>query len=75
MASLDRIGRGAGGAVSDLVGAPLRYNRAVPRFASGLIAAADPAPHHQLLRALRAPAPGRPGAAPGPGDPTDAPRG
>jgi myo-inositol-1(or 4)-monophosphatase len=75
MAPLDLIVREAGGAVTDLTGAPLRYNRPVPRFASGLIAAADPALHRRLVEALLGRGPARadasawpePGAGPGRG--------
>jgi fructose-1,6-bisphosphatase/inositol monophosphatase family enzyme len=45
--------REAGGASSDLTGAPLRYNNVEPRFAGGLIVAADPVLHRDLLEALR----------------------
>jgi fructose-1,6-bisphosphatase/inositol monophosphatase family enzyme len=53
VAPLDLIVREAGGAVTDLAGAPLRFNQPVPRLASGLIAAATPGLHRSLLAALR----------------------
>jgi hypothetical protein len=51
IATVDLIVREAGGASSDLTG-PLRSNKAEPRFAGGLIVAADPALHRDLLAAL-----------------------
>jgi len=45
--------REAGGAATDLAGAPLRYNQPEPRFASGLIVAAEPVLHRRLVAALR----------------------
>jgi 3'-phosphoadenosine 5'-phosphosulfate (PAPS) 3'-phosphatase len=53
VAPADLIVREAGGAASDLGGAPLRYNQPVPRFASGLLVAADPGLHRSLVAALR----------------------
>jgi 3'-phosphoadenosine 5'-phosphosulfate (PAPS) 3'-phosphatase len=53
VAPADLIVREAGGAATDLTGAPLRYNRPDPHFGSGLIIAADPALHAGLLTALR----------------------
>ena len=53
IAPADLIVREAGGAATDLAGAPLRYNRAVPRFDAGLIVATDPGLHRSLLAALR----------------------
>jgi 3'-phosphoadenosine 5'-phosphosulfate (PAPS) 3'-phosphatase len=53
IAPLDLIVREAGGAASDLTGAPLRYNQPVPRFDSGLIVAADPVLHRSLVDAFR----------------------
>jgi len=52
IAPTDLIVREAGGAATDLAGAPLRYNRSVPRFASGLVVAADPVLHRSLIEAL-----------------------
>lgn len=40
-------------AMSDVAGAPLRYNQPEPRFASGLIIAADPVLHRDLVAALQ----------------------
>jgi fructose-1,6-bisphosphatase/inositol monophosphatase family enzyme len=54
VAPLDLIVREAGGAATDLAGAPLRYNRPWPRFDGGLIVAADATLHARLLAALRA---------------------
>jgi 3'-phosphoadenosine 5'-phosphosulfate (PAPS) 3'-phosphatase len=73
IAPIDLIVREAGGGVSDLAGALLRYNQPVPRFPAGVIAAASPALHRGLLGALgtgasRGDAP--PGvASPAPSDP------
>jgi 3'-phosphoadenosine 5'-phosphosulfate (PAPS) 3'-phosphatase len=53
VAPTDLIVREAGGAVTDLTGAPLRYNRPDPHFGAGLIVSADPALHAGLLAALR----------------------
>ena len=53
IAPTDLIVREAGGAATDLTGAPLRYNQSVPRFASGLIVAADPVLHRSLVQALQ----------------------
>jgi 3'-phosphoadenosine 5'-phosphosulfate (PAPS) 3'-phosphatase len=53
IAPADLIVREAGGAATDLTGAPLRYNQPEPRFGSGLIIAADPALHEGLVAALR----------------------
>jgi myo-inositol-1(or 4)-monophosphatase len=52
IAPVDLIVREAGGAVTDLGGAPLRYNQPVPRL-SGLVAAATPDLHRDLVAALR----------------------
>ena len=52
IAPTDLIVREAGGAATDLAGAPLRYNRSVPRFASGLVVAAHPVLHRSLVEAL-----------------------
>lgn len=52
VAPIDLIVREAGGAATDLAGVPLRYNQPVPRFASGLIVAADPGLHRRLVAAL-----------------------
>ena len=49
IAPVDLIVREAGGAASDLTGAPLRYNRPEPRFGSGLIIAADPDLHRDIV--------------------------
>ena len=74
IAAVDLIVREAGGAASDVAGAPLRYNKPDPRFAEGLVIAADPALHRDLIAALGRPT-GRqgvrrsflaPGAASGP---------
>ena len=71
IAPVDLIVREAGGAASDVAGAPLRYNQSEPRFASGLIIAADPALHRDLVAALARSAARRsegtaiPGQAPG----------
>lgn len=53
IATIDLIVREAGGAASDVAGAPLRYNQPEPRFASGLIIAADPVLHRDLVAAFR----------------------
>jgi fructose-1,6-bisphosphatase/inositol monophosphatase family enzyme len=53
IAPVDLIVREAGGAASDLTGGPLRYNRPEPRFGSGLIIAADPDLHRDLVSAVR----------------------
>lgn len=53
IATIDLIVREAGGAASDLGGAPLRYNQPEPRFAAGLVIANDPALHRDVLAALR----------------------
>ena len=53
IATVDLIVREAGGAASDLAGAPLRYNQPEPRFASGLIVAADAVLHRDLVTAFR----------------------
>src|SRR5262249_5091580 len=68
IAPADLIVREAGGAATDLDGAPLRYNRAEPRFGSGLIIAADAALHRRLLAALRPPRSAAPRAARSAGD-------
>ena len=52
VAPADLIVREAGGAATDLTGAPLRYNQPEPRFGSGLIIAADPVLHEGLVAAL-----------------------
>lgn len=52
IAAIDLIVREAGGAASDLGGAPLRYNQPEPRFASGLVIAADADLHRDLTAAL-----------------------
>ena len=52
IAPTDLIVREAGGVATDLAGAPLRYNRSVPRFASGLVVAADPVLHRSLVEAF-----------------------
>jgi fructose-1,6-bisphosphatase/inositol monophosphatase family enzyme len=49
----DLIVREAGGAATDLNGGALRYNQPEPRFASGLVIAADPGLHRALVAALR----------------------
>jgi len=48
----DLIVREGGGAATDLTGMPLRYNKADPRFGSGLIIATDRALHRDLVAAL-----------------------
>jgi len=53
IAAVDLIVREAGGAASDLAGGPLRYNKPDPRFADGLVIAADPVLHRDLFAALR----------------------
>jgi fructose-1,6-bisphosphatase/inositol monophosphatase family enzyme len=53
IAPADLIVREAGGAATDLAGAPLRYNQAAPRFGSGLVVAADRGLHRDLVAALR----------------------
>ena len=63
VAPADLIVREAGGAATDLAGAALRYNQPDPRFASGLIVAADPVLHGRLVAALGGPLPGRPDGA------------
>ncbi|WP_437939217.1 3'(2'),5'-bisphosphate nucleotidase CysQ family protein [Sorangium sp. So ce341] len=52
LAAVDLIVREAGGAVTDLAGRPLRYNRPTPRFEDGLLLSRSPALHEQLLSAL-----------------------
>ncbi|WP_437725840.1 3'(2'),5'-bisphosphate nucleotidase CysQ family protein [Sorangium sp. So ce861] len=52
LAAVDLIVREAGGAVTDLAGRPLRYNRPTPRFDDGLLLSRSPALHEQLLSAL-----------------------
>jgi myo-inositol-1(or 4)-monophosphatase len=52
IAPIDLIIREAGGAATDVAGAPLGYNQPEPRFASGLIIAADPAFHRDLVAAF-----------------------
>jgi 3'-phosphoadenosine 5'-phosphosulfate (PAPS) 3'-phosphatase len=52
IATVDLIVREAGGAASDVAGAPLRYNQPEPRFGSGLIIAADAALHRDLVAAF-----------------------
>ncbi|WP_437318464.1 3'(2'),5'-bisphosphate nucleotidase CysQ family protein [Sorangium sp. So ce385] len=52
LAAVDLIVREAGGAVTDLAGRPLRYNRPTPRFDDGLLLSRSPALHEQLLAAL-----------------------
>jgi len=52
LAPADLIVREAGGAATDLTGAPLRYNQPEPHFGSGLVIAADPGLHRGLLAAL-----------------------
>ncbi|MCC7022882.1 MAG: 3'(2'),5'-bisphosphate nucleotidase CysQ [Thermomicrobiales bacterium] len=49
----DLVFHEGGGVVTDLEGAPLRYNKPVPRNEGGLVAAADPGAHAQVLAALR----------------------
>ena len=53
IATIDLVVREAGGAASDVAGAPLRYNQPDPRFASGLIIAADPVLHRDLVAAFQ----------------------
>ncbi len=53
IAPVDLIVREAGGAATDPRGAPLCYNQPSPSFASGLIIAADPGLHRDLVAALR----------------------
>ncbi len=53
IAPVDLIVREAGGAATDLAGAPLRYNQPVPRFASGLIVSADAGLHRSLVSAVQ----------------------
>jgi myo-inositol-1(or 4)-monophosphatase len=60
IAPADLIVREAGGAATDLTGAALRYNQPEPRFASGLIIAADPVLHGRVVSALGGPLPRRP---------------
>ena len=55
IAAVDLIVREAGGAASDLTGAPLRYSKPDPRFAEGLVIAADPGFHRDLLATLGGP--------------------
>jgi fructose-1,6-bisphosphatase/inositol monophosphatase family enzyme len=57
IAPADLIVREAGGAATDLAGAPLRYNQAAPRFGAGLIVAADPGLHRDVVAALGRAAP------------------
>ncbi|AUX44511.1 uncharacterized protein SOCE26_059750 [Sorangium cellulosum] len=52
LAAVDLIVREAGGAVTDLAGRPLRYNRPTPRFDDGLLISRSPVLHEQLLTAL-----------------------
>jgi 3'-phosphoadenosine 5'-phosphosulfate (PAPS) 3'-phosphatase len=54
IAPADLIVREAGGAATDLAGAPLRYNQPVPCFGAGLVIAADRGLHRRLVAALRA---------------------
>lgn len=55
VAPIDLIAREAGGVASDLTGAALRYNQADPRFAGGLIIAADASLQRDLLAVLTRP--------------------
>jgi myo-inositol-1(or 4)-monophosphatase len=52
VAVVDLIVREAGGAVTDLRGAPLRYNRPTPLFDRGLLISRDPELHRGILAAL-----------------------
>ena len=52
----------AGGAVSDLWGEPLRYNKPLPVNPRGIVASADRATHQRILAALRSGTTRSPGA-------------
>ena len=53
VAAVDLIVREAGGAASDVSGAPLRYNKPDPRFVGGLVIASGPALHRDVVAALQ----------------------